>query len=249
MTGELITGGGKAPLEIVEAAPDRFLRVIESPVSGHSENGFDGTTAWSKNPRGAREVSGPEVGMLLREHHLYRPVELRRFYVSVTPPRADTLDGRAVYAIVGTTADSVAETLYCEWGSGLLTGWDVTIAETTLRTRLDDFRKVDGVTNGVSYWARARGLFVDGGDPAHSPSSANRKLSSSSSCTRTIHALTTGRFTPDLLRGAASQKTASSRRHLQLNASLAAAPVSEPPPHDRSLADHADVLYNARTCA
>lgn len=146
MAGELVTGAGRAPMEIAQAAPNKFLRVIDSPVSGRSENGFDGTAGWSKNVRGTRDVSGPELGMLLRELHLYRPIELRRFYAWLSAPRVDSVDGRAVYAIVGTTVDRVAETLYFDRESGLLTGWDLAIQGTVLRTRLDDFRKVDGVT-------------------------------------------------------------------------------------------------------
>jgi hypothetical protein len=77
MAGDLVTGAGRAALEIVQMTPNRFLRVIDSPVSGRSENGFDGATAWTRNQRGTRDVTGPELGMLLRELHLYRPFELR----------------------------------------------------------------------------------------------------------------------------------------------------------------------------
>jgi hypothetical protein len=146
MTGDLVTGAGRAPLEIMQAAPNRFLRTIDSPVSGRSENGFDGVTGWTRNQRGTRDVAGPELGMLLRELHLNRPLSLRGFYSLVTAPRPDSVDGRAVYSIVGTTADSVTETLYFDRESGLLTGWDVSLRGTILRTRLEDFRNVDAVT-------------------------------------------------------------------------------------------------------
>jgi len=57
MKGLLIAPGGSAPIEIYVKAPNKFLVVINSPVSGRSRNGFNGIVAWSQNPqRGLRAV-------------------------------------------------------------------------------------------------------------------------------------------------------------------------------------------------
>jgi hypothetical protein len=45
MRGSLVAPGGSAPLEIYEKAPNKFLVVIDSPVAGISQNGFNGTVA------------------------------------------------------------------------------------------------------------------------------------------------------------------------------------------------------------
>lgn len=144
LEGHVVAPGGKARLEIIEAAPDRFLRIIDSPVSGHSENGFDGRVAWTKNSGGTREMSGPPVGMVKRELHLRRPLVMKDFYSTLSAPRPDTLGGARVFVITAMTRDSTAETLYFDEGTGLLAGWDAVVGGTTIRNRLDDYRRVDG---------------------------------------------------------------------------------------------------------
>ena len=145
LEGHVVAPGGKARLEIVEAAPDRFLRIIDSPVSGHSENGYDGRVAWTANAQGTRRMLGPQVGMVTRELHLRRPLAMKEQYATFSSSRRDTLGGAEVFAISATTADSVSETLYFDQRTGLLAGWDVEVAGTTIRNRLEDYRRVDGV--------------------------------------------------------------------------------------------------------
>jgi hypothetical protein len=145
MTGFIVTPGGRAPLEIIQAEPSRFLRIIDSPVSGHSENGYDGTVAWSKNSEGVREMTGPPVEMVVRELHLHRPLVLSTQYVLLDAPKRDTVGGVAVYVISATTPDSTRETLYFDRSSGLLAGWDVSVGSIVLQTRLEDYRNVDGI--------------------------------------------------------------------------------------------------------
>ena len=145
LTGFIVTPAGRAPLQIIEANPNLFLRIIDSPVSGHSENGYDGRVAWTKNNAGVHEMTGPPVGMVLRELHLHRPLALRTFYSMLDAPRLDTLDGAPVYVMVGTTPDSTRETLYFDRTTGLLAGWDITISGVLLQNRLEDYRTVDGL--------------------------------------------------------------------------------------------------------
>jgi hypothetical protein len=140
-SGELIAGGGmRAPLEIYQAEPDRFLRVLRNAQVKLSENGFDGATAWSSNDGTQRELAGPEVTMLRREYHLHRPVELSRFYPDPASVTLDTLDGHRVYRVT-----YPGEALYFDRDTGLLDGWDTVVQGTTIATRLQDYRTVDGV--------------------------------------------------------------------------------------------------------
>jgi hypothetical protein len=68
MRGSLVAPGGTAPLEIYEKLPNKFLIIIDSPAAGMSQNGFNGTTAWSQNRQnGIREMSGPPVENFKRE--------------------------------------------------------------------------------------------------------------------------------------------------------------------------------------
>src|SRR5215216_871219 len=85
MKGLLIAPGGSAPIEIYEKAPNKSLVIINSPVSGISQNGFDGSAAWSQNPqRGLREMSGPEVENFKREYNLQRGIKLKELYPKMT---------------------------------------------------------------------------------------------------------------------------------------------------------------------
>jgi hypothetical protein len=85
MKGSLITSGGSAPIEVFEKAPNKFLVIIDSPVSGLSQNGYNGSVAWSKNPqRGLREMSGPEVENFKREYDLHKETKLQEFYSKMT---------------------------------------------------------------------------------------------------------------------------------------------------------------------
>ena len=145
LEGHVVAPGGKARLEIVEAAPDRFLRIIDSPVSGHSENGFDGRVAWTTNAQGTRTMSGAQVGMVARELHLRRPLVMKELYATLSSPEENTLDGKAMFVISATTADSVPETLYFDRRTGLLAEWDVVVGDTHIRNRLEDYRRVDDV--------------------------------------------------------------------------------------------------------
>jgi len=145
LVGKVVTPGGEAPMEIIEAAPNKFLRIIDSPVSGRSENGLDGAVAWTRTDGGIQTVEGPPVGMMSRELALYRPIELATAYGSLKAPRSDSLDSRAVNVIEATSRDGMLEILYFDRESGLLSGWDVAIGGTTIRNRVDDYRLVDGI--------------------------------------------------------------------------------------------------------
>lgn len=142
--GQLVAPGGRAPLVILQVVPDRFLRILDSPVSGRSENGYDGRTAWSRNSAGVREITGPVVDQFRREYDLHRPLALPTYYLETRVDTA-TLEGRPQFVVTAETTDHGTETLYFDRATGLMTGWDETIAGTLLRTRLGDYRPVDGV--------------------------------------------------------------------------------------------------------
>lgn len=143
--GSVVTGGGSAPLQIFEKAPNKFYRQIESPVSGTSENGFNGTVAWSKNQRGLREVSGPEIASAKREYHLHREIELKEFYPQMTVKGKEKVGDREAYVIEAASADGTSEKLYFDAQTWLLTRWDVSIRGTTVQTDYEDYKEVDGI--------------------------------------------------------------------------------------------------------
>lgn len=145
MKGTLLAPGGSPPLEIYQKAPDKFLIIIDSPVSGLSKNGFDGLVSWSQNRQGLREKSGPDVAFVKREQAIHREACLRELYPRLSVRGLHELGGRAVYVVETEPSPDVREAMYFDKETGLLIRWGVTIGNTTVQAEFDDYRQVDGV--------------------------------------------------------------------------------------------------------
>lgn len=146
MHGSLVTSGGNAPIEVYEKAPNKFLVIIDSPVSGKSQNAYDGTVAWSQNSqRGLREMSGPEVENFKREYDLHREIRLKEFYPRMTVKGRGKVGDSEAYVIEAMTVDGVSEVMYFDVTTGLLVRRDVTIQGATLEAYFEDYREVNGI--------------------------------------------------------------------------------------------------------
>src|SRR5215216_7619603 len=117
MKGLLIAPGGSAPIEIYEKAPNKFLIIINSPASGISQNGFDGSVAWSQNPqRGLREMSGPDVENFKREYNLHREIKLKELYPKMMVKRREKIGEQEAYLVEAITTDGISEAMYFDVG-------------------------------------------------------------------------------------------------------------------------------------
>lgn len=130
--GSLITSGGNAPVEIYEKAPDKFLVITNSAVTGVSQNGFNGAVAWSQNSqRGLREMSGPEVENFKREYDLHKEIRLKELYPRRTVKGSEKVGNREAHVVETVTRDGISEAMYFDVGTGLLVRRDVTLQGTT----------------------------------------------------------------------------------------------------------------------
>ena len=146
LKGSLITSGGSAPIGVFEKAPNKFLVIIDSPASGLSQNGYNGSVAWSKNPqRGLREISGPELENFKREYDLRREIKLKEFYPKMTLKGKQQVGDRVAYAVETSSGDGIPETMYFDAVSGLLIRRDTSIQGTTLQAYFEDYKDVGGV--------------------------------------------------------------------------------------------------------
>ena len=146
MKGSLVTPGGAMTLEIYEKAPNKFLRILENPASGRSENGFDGQAAWSRNPqRGLRDVTGPEVENFKREQSLHRQILWKELYPEMRAAGQETLDGRETDLVEAQAGPEVTYKLYFDRENGLLLRSDVSMRGVTIHAYFEDYRDVDGV--------------------------------------------------------------------------------------------------------
>jgi hypothetical protein len=144
--GALVTPGGKAALEIRQKAPDKILRIIESPVSGRSENGHDGAVAWSANAQaGVREVSGPEVESLKRELTLQRQILWPQLYSAMRIAGQEAVGGRTATVLEAKVGETISYRMYFDQQTGLLIRSDTTLRGMTIQNFYEDYREVDGV--------------------------------------------------------------------------------------------------------
>ena len=91
--------------ELYEKAPDRAL--VKMVVSGATFlEGFDGTTAWSSDPKdGLQEQTGAQLAETRRESDFRYPLDFRKLYKSLSAVSAAKIGDRSVYVIDVTPPD------------------------------------------------------------------------------------------------------------------------------------------------
>jgi zinc protease len=107
-------------LEIHEKAPNSMLAVI-SLGGGVFRQGFDGSTAWSDNPRdGLRILTGGELDDARREASFYHPLELRKNYIKVTVTGIERVNEHDTYVVEAAREKGAPDRMYFDVQSGLL---------------------------------------------------------------------------------------------------------------------------------
>lgn len=168
--GEVVTPAGRVPFALYQAAPSRFLTIVDA-VGGAGRNGFDGTIAWSDNPNGRKEVTGPEAGMIRREYDIRWALRFADTYPTATVLPDTTIDGRRFTRIDAPSADGVHERLSFDATTGLLTRREI-LAPFQFVFESSDYRQVGGVlvpysvkhSRGDFYWTN-RFTTIDDGIP------------------------------------------------------------------------------------
>jgi zinc protease len=107
-------------VEIHEKAPNSMLAVI-SLGGGVFEQGFDGTTAWSENPRdGLRVLTGGELDDARREANFYHPLELQKNYTKLTVTGIERVNEHDTYVVLAVREKGAPDKMYFDVQSGLL---------------------------------------------------------------------------------------------------------------------------------
>ena len=107
-------------LEIHEKAPNSMLAVINLG-GGAFRQGFDGSTAWSDNPRdGLRVLSGGELDDARREADFYHPLELRKNYTKLAVTGIVRVNEHDTYVVEGAREKGAPDKMYFDVQSGLL---------------------------------------------------------------------------------------------------------------------------------
>jgi hypothetical protein len=141
--------GTALPVETYQATPNKLVSVMTTK-NGAVMNGYNGTTGWSKNPRGQRELSGAQLEQMRRAADFYADVKPRESFPNLTFIGRDKIGDRDVYVLESkATGNSSIEKLYFDTQTGLLLRiLSITqslLAPLPAQTDFEDYREVDGV--------------------------------------------------------------------------------------------------------
>ena len=136
------------PIEIIQAAPDKLLIARKNP-RGATLEGFDGSKAWTKDTRGALELTGRELAEIKREADFFRYLKIKETYPQMRALAREKVREREAYVVGATSRDDSREKLYFDVESGLLVrrslAFKTAFGSIPEVMDFDDYRDVDGV--------------------------------------------------------------------------------------------------------
>ena len=146
---QITSDGTSIPLEIYQAAPNKYLTVLMTPRMGTFMTGFDSSTAWIANPRGARTLSGSQLEQAKRAADFFGDLHLQELYPQMTVIGKEKIGEHEVYVIASPVSDKRVEKLYFDTQTGLLLRIlalnETMIAWLPEQTDFEDYRTVDGI--------------------------------------------------------------------------------------------------------
>jgi hypothetical protein len=131
-------------------APNKRLTRMESSPWGVLLDGFDGTTAWSKNQNGVGTKDGDELSRAEKEADLRREVRLKELYPDLVFKGTETLDGEEVRVLESKPTPSSKERFSFSSKTGFLVRWQSEFKkaagnDTRVEIRYSEYRAVDGL--------------------------------------------------------------------------------------------------------
>lgn len=148
-TWELPTGpGGNTPvqaqLERYDRAPNLTMSVNRTPMYT-TAMGFDGTTAWLEDAKGA-VANAPAIdqGHLKRSADLYQSLDLKQQFTGLAVAGMEKVNGHDTYVVTGTPAGERPEKLFFDTQSGLLLREEILVhtpvGDSPIAVEYDDYR-------------------------------------------------------------------------------------------------------------
>jgi hypothetical protein len=136
-------------VEFHEKAPNRLLRVII--LNGASfRQGFDGTTAWTDDPKdGLRTATGAEFEDTRFDADFYHPLDLRQLYSKFTVTGTEKIGEHEVYVVEAARAGAEPDKMYFDVKTGLalrlVSKRHNSEGLSAYQEDLEDYREVDGI--------------------------------------------------------------------------------------------------------
>lgn len=147
--------GGKGSFQMLAKAPDQRAVQIEfkdHPERGDSMRAFNGAAGWIQSPRGLLkeyDVTGSELDGLRLDAQLCFPGQIKQVLTNLRSGAPDTIDGKDVDVVQGTSAKGILATLYFDKQSGLLVRTvrygKSPVGRVPTQFDYDDYRDVGGI--------------------------------------------------------------------------------------------------------
>jgi hypothetical protein len=123
---------------------------MESSPWGVLLDGFDGTTAWSKNQNGVRTKDGDALNRAEKEADLRREVRLKELYPDLVFRGTESLDGEEVQVLESKPTPSSKERFSFSAKTGFLVRWQSEFKnaegnDARVEIRYSEYRAVDGL--------------------------------------------------------------------------------------------------------
>jgi outer membrane lipoprotein-sorting protein len=131
-------------------APNKRLTRMESSPWGVLLDGFDGTTAWSRNQNGVQTKAGDELSHAEKEADFRREVRLKELYPDLVFKGTETLDGEEVQVLESKPTPSSKERFSFSAKTGFLVRRQSEFKkaegnDTRVEIRYSEYRAVDGL--------------------------------------------------------------------------------------------------------
>ena len=152
--------GTTMPVEIYRKAPGKVLSTITSPQQGAFSQGFDGTSGWTQNQRGIRDVRPGETARLTDQEGIYDVIKIQEPFPRMRAGGREKIGDRETIVLRGQTPDNKMIRLSFDAETGLLLR-KVILTPTMIGTipeqyDFEDYRDVDGAK--LAYTIRLSGL-------------------------------------------------------------------------------------------
>ncbi len=160
ITGQNIS----ADFEELAARPDKLLLRADIPGVGHTEQGYDGRTAWTIDPQtGPRLLKDWEKDEEVADATFDGPLHLPEHVRTMTTLARATFDGRPAYQVHVVLVSGVEQDEFFDADTGLQIGWEARratplgIVPTTATLR--DYRKFGALMQPTTLIQKA--LFIE----------------------------------------------------------------------------------------
>lgn len=125
MTGQNIS----AEFEVLAARPDKMLLRADIPAIGHTEQGYNGTVAWTVDPQsGPRLLKDRERDEAIADADFDGPLHLPARIKSMTTIEQVTFEDRPAYKVKVVLRSGVEQDEYFDVETGFEIGWEASRA-------------------------------------------------------------------------------------------------------------------------